>query len=172
MVSAVTTQADGLAKSRTHFYYKDAKGRVHSAPIVRRYYRVPVVHPAAKVDPRIDPRLRRAATIAQERSNAHSRARCWRYVKEALLASGAVTAYPKSAYAVQAGEELVRDYGFKRIAVRDPYNAPLGAVLVYSHGSRGAGHVEIRTRNGFVSDYHSKNRCRYPLLAVYAKFSS
>lgn len=172
MGSAITVQAAGLAKSRTQFYYKDAKGKVQSASIVRRYYRVPVMHPAAKVDPRIDPHLRMAATIAQERSNAHSKARCWRYVKEALLAAGAVNVYPKSAYAVQAGEELVRDYGFRRIAVRDPYNAPLGAVLVYSHGSNGAGHVEIRTRDGFVSDYHSKNRCRYPLIAVLAKFSS
>jgi hypothetical protein len=88
------------------------------------------------------------------------------------VASGVITSYPHTAYARQAGEELVRDYGFKRLSVRDPYDAPLGAVLVYSHGRHGAGHVELRTKNGFVSDYSSKTRCRYPLLAVYGKFSS
>ena len=90
--------------------------------------------------------------------------------EEALLKSGAVSSYPKTAYAYQAGAELTRDYGFKRLSVRDPYKAPLGAVLVY--GNKARGHVEIRTKDGFVSDYHSKNRCFYPLLAVYAKYSS
>ena len=131
-----------------------------------------VVHPNASVDPRIDPRLRRAASIAQERSNAHTKARCWRYVKEALLQAGAVSSYPKTAYACEAGQELVRDYGFKRLPIRDPYAAPVGAVIVYGRGSGGAGHVELRTKDGFVSDYHSKNKCFYPLLAVYGKFSS
>ncbi len=64
----------------------------------------------------------------------------------------------------------MRDYGFKKLPVHDPYKAPLGAVLVY--GNKGRGHVEIRTKDGFVSDYHSKNACYYRLLAVYAKFGS
>ncbi len=171
-VMASPTQAGGLKKSEKKFYYRDASGKLHSAQIIRHYYWVPVVHPPAKVDRRIDPRLRRAATIAQERANARSKARCWHYVKTALVASGVITEYPKTAYAYQAGEELMRDYGFKRLAVRDPYKAPVGAVLVYGRGRSGAGHVEIRTRDGFVSDYRSKTRCRYPLLAVYAKFGS
>ena len=93
-------------------------------------------------------------------------------MKEALVASGAVSSYPKTAYACQAGDELSRSYGFTKLSVRDPYAAPVGAVIVYGRGSGGAGHVEIRTKNGFVSDYHSKSRCFYPVLAVYAKFSS
>lgn len=125
------------------------------------------MHAFAHIDPRIDSRLRRAATIAQERANARSRARCWQYVKQALVAAGAVRSYPKTAYAADAGQELVRDYGFRKLAVHDPYAAPVGAVLVY--GNRYRGHVEIRTRDGFVSDYHSKYRCFYPLVAVYAK---
>jgi hypothetical protein len=160
-------RGEGLASSKSKFYYKSSSGQVGSARIVRRYWGTPIVHPFAKVDLRIDPKLRRAATIAQERANARSRARCWQYVKEALLKSGAVGSYPKTAYAYQAGEELTRNYGFKKISVRDPYAAPLGAVLVYG----GRGHVEIRTKNGFVSDYHSKNRCFYRLLGVYAKYS-
>ena len=162
--------AAGLTNSNSRFYYKDPFGRPSSARIVRHYWTVPIVHPFAHVDPRINPKLMRAASIAQERANASSKGRCWHYVKTALVASGAITSYPKTAYANQAGSELVQSFGFSRLSVRDPYSAPIGSVLVYGGG--GCGHVEIRTKDGFVSDYHSKNRCFYPLLAVYAKLSS
>ena len=171
IASAPALKAEGLVRSSSRFYYKNHSGKVGSARIIRRYF-VPKIHPSATVDSRLDPRLRRAATIAQERANARTKARCWRYVKEALVAAGAVSSYPKTNYACQAGEELVRNYGFKKLPMRDPYAAPLGAVIVYGKGSNGAGHVEIRTKNGFVSDYRSKNRCYYPVLAVYGKFSS
>jgi hypothetical protein len=52
--------------------------------------------------------------------------------------------------------------------VSDPYQAPVGAVLVYD-AKRAAGHVEIRTENGFVSDFRSKTPSRRPLLGVFAK---
>jgi hypothetical protein len=170
VVSAAHVRAASLGTSGSRFYYKETSGKTGSARIIRRYWPVPIVHPLAKVDPRIDPKLRRAATIAEERANAKSKARCWRYVKQALLAAGVIDSYPKTAYAAEAGQELLRDYGFRKLSVHDPYKAPLGAVLVY--GDRTRGHVEIRTKDGFVSDYHSKNRCFYPLLAVYGKFSS
>jgi hypothetical protein len=165
-------QAEGLVRSKSQFYYRHpSSGKVVGAPIVR-HYNLQITTPSAEVDPRLDPTLQRAASIAQERASAHSKARCWRYVKQALLDAGAVDSYPKSAYGCQAGEELVRDFGFQKLPIRDPYAAPVGAVLVYGKGSGGAGHVELRTQNGFVSDYHSKNRCYYPLLAIYGKFNS
>ena len=37
-----------------------------------------------------------AASIAEERAHAHSRSRCWHYVKEALLASGVIETRPKT----------------------------------------------------------------------------
>ncbi len=169
--SLVPAKAEGLVRGKYRFYYSTGGGRISSARIVHRYRILPV-HPFAKVDPRMDPKLRRAASIAEDRANAHTKARCWRYVKEALLASGAVNSYPKTAYACEAGAELVRSYGFKRLPIRDPYSAPIGAVIVYGRGSGGAGHVELRTKDGFASDYHSKNKCYYPLLAVYGKFTS
>lgn len=171
LAPVLAVKADGLARSSSRFYYRTDDGRTQSARIVRRYF-AHKIRPPASVDSRFDPRLRRAATIADERSSAHTKARCWRYVKEALLAAGAVSSYPKSTYACQAGEELVRVYGFKKLSMRDPYAAPLGAVIVYGKGSGGAGHVEFRTKNGFASDYRSRNRCYYPVLAVYGKFSS
>jgi len=121
----------------------------------------------AKIDPKLDPKLAQAATIAQERANAHSKSRCWRYVKEALLASGAVDSYPKTALAKQAGDELSRSYGFQKLPLTNPYAAPIGAVLVYT--GKGAGHVEIRTKTGFVSDFKAPTPSKRQLLGVYAK---
>ena len=44
---------------------------------------------------------------------------------------------------------------------------PVGSVLVY--GGRGAGHVEIRTEGGFVSDFVSRTPSERPLVGVYVK---
>jgi len=151
-------------------FTKHASGRVTSVRIIRHYWKKPIVHPFAKIDPRLDPKLARAATLAQERAHADSQANCWHYVKTALVAAGVINSYPKTAYAAEAGDELMRSYGFKRLPIHDPYAAPIGAVLVY--GNKDRGHVEIRTKDGFVSDYHSKYRCFYPLIAVYGKFGS
>lgn len=170
VISTTEVQSAGLAPSNSRFFYRSYDGTHGSARIMRHYWRVPVVHPDATVDSRLDPRLRRAATIAQERAHARSKARCWRAVKEALVASGVIKSYPKTNYAAQAGEELVRDFGFKRLPVRDQFAAPIGSVLVFGRGTEG--HVSIRTKSGFASDYWTKNRCKYPLVAVYGKFSS
>lgn len=163
-------RAQTLGEQKKKFYYHDHVGHVASAPVIHRYYRGLIEHPAAHVDPRLDSRLQRAATFAQERANARSKGRCWHYVKHALVAAGVIRSYPTTAYAADAGNELVAKYGFTKLAVRDPYAAPVGAVLVY--GDRSRGHVEIRTRDGFVSDYHSKTACYYHLRAVYAKVGS
>jgi hypothetical protein len=168
--TTLNARSEGLSNSRTHFYYSDFDGSIGSARIIRRYYGVPVHHPDAPVDSRLDPRLRKAATIAQERANARSRARCWAYVKAALVQSGVINSYPRTNYATQAGDELVQNYGFKRLPIHDQFAAPIGSVLVFGHGTQG--HVVIRTQTGFVSDYWTKNRCKYPLVAVYGKFSS
>jgi hypothetical protein len=160
------TTMHGAAAS--HFNFKDSNGKTQSVPVVTKYYPKKIQIPVAKMDRSMNPQLMRAATIAQERARAHSRSLCWRYVKEALLASGAVSSYPKSAYAKEAGQELVNNYGFRKLSVRDPFKAPVGAVLVYG-ARKAAGHVEIRTKEGFVSDFRSKTPSPRPLLGVYAK---
>ena len=167
--TTITGRSEGLAKSNTHFYYSNFDGSVGSARIVRHYW-VPVTHPDAPFDSRLDPRLRKAATIAQDRANARSKSRCWQYVKTALVESGVIDSYPRTNYATQAGDELVQNYGFRKLPIHDQYAAPVGAVLVFGHGA--AGHVVIRTKTGFASDYWTSNRCKYPLVAVYGKFSS
>jgi hypothetical protein len=168
ILATTAVGADSLASAKPRFVFKDAQGRTQSAELVTQYQPKKIVYPFAKVDPKIDPKLRRAATIAEERAHAHSRSRCWHYVKEALVAAGVVNSRPKSELAKEAGQELVSSYGFKKLAVRDPFAAPVGAVLVYG-AKRAAGHVEIRTKAGFVSDFRSKKPSPRPLLGVYAK---
>ncbi|MEA3208786.1 MAG: hypothetical protein QOE70_1843 [Chthoniobacter sp.] len=116
---------------------------------------------------RYDNRMIRAAQIAQSRAKAHSTSCCWRYVKTALLAAGVVDSYPKTAYAKQAAKELPQSYGFKKLSIRDPNRAPVGSVLVY--GGNDAGHVEIRTARGYVSDFSSPTPYARPLIGVYVK---
>ena len=150
------------------FNYTDASGKKQSVEVVDKYYPKKIVHPFAKVDAQIDPKLRRAATIAEERARAHSLSKCWRFVKEALVAAGVVKSRPQTPLAKQAGQELVNNYGFKKLPVSDPYEAPVGSVLVYD-AKRAPGHVEIRTETGFVSDFRSKTPSRRPLIGVFAK---
>ncbi|HEY7001146.1 MAG TPA: hypothetical protein VH330_05350 [Candidatus Udaeobacter sp.] len=152
---------------RPKFGYIDASGKKQSIEIVDKYYPKKLVVPF-KNDSKIDPKLRRAASIAEERARAHSLSKCWHYVKEALVAAGVVKSRPQTTLAKQAGQELMKNYGFKKLPVTDPYQAPVGSVLVYG-AKRAAGHVEIRTENGFVSDFRSKTPSRRPLLGVFAK---
>lgn len=150
------------------FTFRDATGTEETAEVVSSYQPDKIVQPFAKIDRKMNPKLMRAATIAQERSHAHSRSRCWHYVKEALLASGVIDSRPKSEFAKEAADDLVKNFGFRKLPMRDPYLAPIGSVLVYG-ARRAAGHVEFRTREGFVSDFRSKTPSRRPLLGVYTK---
>ena len=159
-------QAAGLSNSETRFVYIDRNGKVQSSEIISHY-----TGKLKNPFPHLDPKLARAATIAEERARAHSHSCCWRYVKQALLAAGVVDSYPTTSLARQAAQELVQKYGFTRLPVQDPYAAPVGSVLVYGSG-RGAGHVEIRTSRGFVSDFRASEPSRRPLIGVYAKLDS
>jgi hypothetical protein len=151
-----------------HYNFKTPDGRQESVPVITHYYPNQIVHPLGTTDKHLDPKLTRAATIAQERAHAHSRSMCWHYVKEALLASGVIDSRPKSELARDAAQDLVSNYGFKKLSVRDPFAAPIGSVLVYGT-SRSVGHVEIRTKDGFVSDFRSPTPSHRPLIGVYAK---
>jgi hypothetical protein len=116
---------------------------------------------------RYDKRLLRAAEIAANRAKAHSKKLCWRYVKDALVSAGLVDSRPDTVYAKNAADELTHEYGFRQIKCNDPFKAPVGSVLIY--GGRGAGHIEFRTKQGFVSDFATKVPSRRPLIGVYVK---
>jgi hypothetical protein len=152
----------------SRFSFRSPQGKKESVPVISDYYPKRIVYPLAKVDRRIDNRLVQAASLAQERAHAHSRSRCWHYVKDALLASGVIESRPKTELARDAASELVNNYGFKRLSITDPFAAPVGSVLVYGT-ARSVGHVEIRTKDGFVSDFRSPIPSKRPLMGVYAK---
>ena len=156
-------------KAPQKFTFTDASGKPQAVDVVDQSQTRKLTLPVPKADG-IDPRLARAATIAQERANAHSRRMCWAYVKDALLASGAVSSRPQTLNAKEAAGELVNHYGFKKLPVTNPYAAPVGSVLVY-YAKNSPGHVEIRTQDGFVSDFRSRTPSPRPLIGIYAKSS-
>src|ERR1700757_4801411 len=162
-----SASALGFCAPKPQFAYTDSSGKKQSADVVEKYYPKKIVQPFAG-NSKIDPKLRRAATIAEERARAHSLSKCWQFVKNALVAAGVVKSRPQTPLAKQAGQELVKNYGFKKLPVSDPYEAPVGSVLVYG-AKRAAGHVEIRTESGFVSDFRSKTPSRRPLIGIFAK---
>lgn len=114
-----------------------------------------------------DRRMIRASEIATARAHPKKTWRCWRYVKDALLDAGVVSKRPQSPWAKEAGRELCSKFGFEKIPVNDPYDAPVGAVIVY--GGADAGHVELRTPSGFVSDFVSQTPYPRPLIGVFVK---
>ena len=107
-----------------------------------------------------------AASYAESHALPNSSGYCYRYVKQALLATGAVSDYMPGVAAKDAGPAL-EQRGFVNMlnqpgnTIRSPYDAPVGSVLVYGPApgatDRNAryGHIELRTQNGFVSDYVS-----------------
>src|SRR2546423_7311168 len=128
------------------FVFKDASGKATSVDVIQSYQPTKIGRPfatGAKSNRQLDPKLMRAATIAEERAHAHSRRQCWHAVKEALLASGVISSRPKTEYAKQAGQGLVNKYGFQKVPVDDPALRPGGSGLV-STGNRAAGAVGIR----------------------------
>src|SRR5205814_4475232 len=86
------------------------------------------------------------------------------------LASGVIDSRPKTELARDAASERVNNYGFKRLSVTDPFSAPVGSVLVYGT-ARSVGHVELRTKEGFVSDFSSPTPSKRPLMGVNAMLS-
>jgi hypothetical protein len=163
-----TTPISEPIRPIAHYSFKTPEGKRESVQVITHYYPNQIVRPLATTDKHIDSKLLRAASIAEERAHAHSRSLCWHYVKEALLASGVIDSRPKSELARDAADDLVTNYGFKKLSVRDPFAAPIGSVLVYGT-NRSVGHVEIRTRDGFVSDFRSPTPSKRPLIGVYAK---
>lgn len=126
----------------------------------------------APYDTRVCADLRLAAAYCQLHAlTAGQQKLCWRRVKEALVQAGAVSSYPSTTSAYQAGDELVARYGFRKINIGNPYDAPVGAILVYKDNGEvgGNGHTEIRTLHGFASDYMSRGYCKFRLTGVYIK---
>lgn len=115
----------------------------------------------------MDGRMLEAVRVAERSARRRSINRCWRFVKRALQEAELVESYPQTALAKEAAVELPERYGFKQIEVDSPLEAPVGAVIVY--GGRGAGHVELRSKTGFVSDHASRKPSPRPMIGVFIK---
>jgi hypothetical protein len=120
-------------------------------------------------DFKYDPRMIRAAEFASSRASSKPTWRCWHFVKDALLEAGVVSKRPESSWAKEAGDELCAKFNFRKLPITNPLEAPVGAVIVY--GGADAGHVELRTKSGFVSDFISQTPYPRPLIGVYVKNS-
>jgi len=129
-------------------------------------YYSPKSEPSSYYD---DPMME-AVEIATLSAHKHSRRHCWRAVKDALFEANVVPYRPTSKYAWQAAEELEQKFSFKRLEVTDPFDAPIGSILVY--GGPGAGHVEFRSEEGFVSDFTNPRPSHRPLIGVYVSSAS
>ena len=131
----------------------------------------PDFHFLPKLKPlQYDSRMLDAAEIATYSASKYSHRRCWRAVKNALIEANLVDYRPTTRYAKEAGEELEEKFNFKKLDLTDPFEAPVGSILVYS--GAGAGHVEIRTPDGFVSDFFSEHPSNLPLVGIYIKSKS
>ncbi len=157
---AVALCAGGLAARADGSLY-DAQHAVTPGALLQRF-----LGPRASAI-RYDPRMIRAAQIAMSRAHPQPTWLCWRYVKDALVDAQVIDSRPTSPWAKEAGDELCSRYGFVKLAVRNPRRAPVGAVLVY--GGPDAGHVEIRTATGYVSDFLSATPYPRPFLGAYVK---
>jgi hypothetical protein len=94
--------------------------------------------------------------------NSRTGQNCWAGVKTSLLAAGLVDSYPSTGYASQAGGELESKYGFTKLNISDPLQAPNGAVIVYANSADPRGHVEIKSTDSsgntkWVSDLSRNN---------------
>tara|TARA_B100001248_G_C27399060_1_gene468346 strand:- start:4683 stop:5705 length:1023 start_codon:yes stop_codon:yes gene_type:complete len=108
---------------------------------------------------------------------------CYAYVKQMLSdGGGLISLYPGGSIAYHATKELPKagfvdllDNPYYQDLIQEPEQAPRGSVLVYRRRNR-PGHIEIRTRDGFLSDYYSskpitktKNGALYSLESVFIK---
>lgn len=118
----------------------------------------------------LDDRMLNAVEIATLSARRHSHRHCWRAVKDALFEANVVSSRPTSKYAWQAAEELEQKFSFKKLEITDPFEAPVGSILVY--GGPGAGHVEFRSNEGFVSDFANPRPSHRPLIGVYVSTAS
>src|SRR5204863_8977132 len=88
LLFSTAAQGQAVASAKSRFACKDADGKTDSAEVVTKYAPKKIVRPFAKMDRSVGSKLRRCASMAEERAHAHSRAALWHVVKQPLLASG------------------------------------------------------------------------------------
>lgn len=105
-------------------------------------------------------RVVRRTSVSSNRKSGSIGA-CYNGVKELLQKSGVTPRRLVGEHAKNAGASLNKQ-GFLNLLktdyknkIKSPYDAPVGAIIVYGGGA--SGHIEVRTATGFISDYNSPN---------------
>ena len=114
-------------------------------------------------------------SYAWRNKESGSVSRCYAYVKDALYSAGLTSRRLSGVAPSSTAEPELKKQGFVNLlddpdwqkVITDPSKAPYGSVLVYEGGrrlrgcgegvDRRCGHVEIRTRDGYVSDFFNVN---------------
>ncbi len=113
------------------------------------------------------PEVEKSIRYGMRNKERRSKRLCYRYVKRSLLGGDLVDDYLPGGKAVHAVGDLKRrgfinmmdDPRYKDL-IKNPSDAPKGAVLIYRHGTQRnhAGHIEIKTdwgkNGGYVSDFY------------------
>jgi LysM repeat protein len=108
-----------------------------------------------------------AIAYAMKHKEKHSVHLCLKYVKRALFATKNIRTYPGIIAAKDFGPFLSKE-AFKNLLITNPgtnlNTAPVGAVIIYRpvemqeyKGKTVYGHIEIKTENGYVSDYFTED---------------
>jgi LysM repeat protein len=132
-------------------------------PVVKERRDPDSQHPVANVV--APPAGGMAAAIAYAMKHAHKTSQhlCLKYVKRALFATKMIPTYPGVIAAKDFGPSLAAA-GFQNLLETKPgtnlSTAPVGAVIIYRpvemqvhEGKTIYGHIEIKTADGYVSDY-------------------
>lgn len=132
-------------------------------PVVKERRDPDSQHPVANVV--APPAGGMAAAIAYAMKHAHKTSQhlCLKYVKRALFATKMIPTYPGVVAAKDFGPSLAAA-GFQNLLETKPGinlgTAPVGAVIIYRpvemqvhEGKTIYGHIEIKTEDGYVSDY-------------------
>jgi len=96
--------------------------------------------------------------------------RCLKAVRIAVQKAKGMPLKGDVLYAKDFGPVLVRKYKAKKLPISCPKKAPVGAIIVYGPWKKSrtrAGHVEIKTVRGYVSDHISKQPYPGPVKGIY-----
>jgi len=133
-------------------------------PVVKEQRHEQNQHPVASVvAPASLNKMEGAIDYALKHAHKKSISRCLKFVKHSLFANKLINPYDACDLAKDYGPYLIKN-GFENILETRPgtniANAPIGAIIVYHpvdklvyQGKPIAGHIEIKTKVGYVSDY-------------------
>ena len=152
------------------FVFKDASGKATSVDVIQSYQSTKIGRPFATADRQasIQNRCGAAAPIAEERAHAHSSMATPARSKGGPPCIRRDQLPPEDRIRERGGSGISQQLWLPKAAGERSVSSAGGFGPV-DNANRAAGHVEIRTNNGFVSDFRLETPSRRPLLGVFVK---